>query len=131
MKNKTLRWIAVLPASLLASVLAHIIGGLYILINSGGYSWYTGCNTMGIVEVSLFIMQNILTGAAFVATAWYIAPNHKNTVKTVFATLVSMLCIISITLAIIAHTAEWHTFLSAFTTMGGAIYTAYSLKEEI
>lgn len=133
MENKTLitvlRWIAVLPASVIGSILAHLIGSLYTWINSGGYSWYTGSSHTGIVEITLFAVQNILTGAAFVAAGWYISPSHKNTVKTVLATLATTICIISIILAILTNTAEWHVYLSAIATAGGAIYTAAKLTE--
>ena len=124
-----LRWIAVLPASVIGSMAAHLIGSLYSLINSGGYAWYTESNTIGVVEVILFALQCALTGAAFVAAGWYVAPSHKKAVKTVLATIVACICIFSISLSIIFNTDEWHTYLSAVATFVGAIYAAYNLEE--
>ena len=126
-----LRWIAVLPMSIIGSLLANLIGTIYTWINSGGYSWYTGNNHTGVVEIVLFAVQNILTGATFVAAGWYVSPKHKNTVKTILATLVTIICITSVVLAIITNTAEWHLYLSAVTTAGGAIYTATKLNDDI
>ena len=131
MENKSLitalRWVAVLPTSILGSILAYLIGGLYMYINSGGYSWYTGSNVTGIVEISLFALQNGFTGAAFVATGWYVAPNYKKVVRIVLATVVSCICILSIPLSIIFNVDEWHMYLSVIATTVGAIYVAYNL----
>lgn len=133
MENKTsitiLRWIAVLPASVIGSVAANLIGSLYALINSGGYSWYTGSNAIGIVEIILFALQNALTGAAFVGAGWYVAPSHKKAVRTVLATVVTCICILSVALVITANTGTWDIYISAIAAIAGAIYAAYNLDE--
>jgi hypothetical protein len=123
-----LRWIAVLPASVIGSMAAHLIGSLYSLINSGGYSWYTGSNAIGVVEVILFAFQCALTGATFVAAGWYVAPSHKKAVRTVLATVVACICILSVALAIITNTDTWDIYISAIATIAGAIYAAYNLN---
>lgn len=123
-----LRWIAVLPASVIGSMVAHLIGSLYSLINSGGYSWYTGSNAIGVVEVILFAFQCALTGATFVAAGWYVAPSHKKAVRTVLATVVACICILSVALAIITNTDTWDIYISAIATIAGAIYAAYNLN---
>lgn len=127
--KNALRWVILLPASIAAAVIANVIGGIYMWINSGGYSWYTGSNIVGIVEICLFALQNILVGAAFVATGWYIAPRHKSVVKTIMATIIGVVSVLSLFFAI-STAAAWYTYLGIGATLAGAIYTAKELQQD-
>lgn len=130
MENKTLvtilRWIAVLPAAVLGAIVGNLIG----LMNSGGYSWYTGGEISGLTGFVFFVLQNLFVGAGFVAAGWYVAPRGKRTVAIVLATLAVCVCALSIFLAVVNDLADWKLYLSAAVTVGGAIGAAVNLDEE-
>lgn len=96
MNNTTkniLRWIAVLPASILGS----FIGNALAIINGGAAKMVTGDtpNTISLTDIIMFFAANILAGAAFVLAGTFTAPNHRKATSIVLTSIFAILATIS------------------------------------
>ncbi len=74
-----LRWLAILPASILGACLMH---GVFVLFNDSGL-WTK-------------IIASAIFGGAFVYFAYLIAPSHKNNVATIFTGIIWMFTLLSL-----------------------------------
>lgn len=159
MKNKTLktilRWIAVLPAAVLAGACVFllltlltvfhevsIISTIWESIANGEFtlmvkpdSELSEFNVIGTVFITLNFICPAAASAAFVYAGAYTAPSGRKAVATVLATIKCMLPIIGITLAIISSTVDeykWYEWLNIVAIVVGAIAAAIYIygKEE-
>ena len=158
MKNKTLttilRWIAVLPAAVLASACvfllltlltvfheASIISTIWESIANGEftlmvkpYSELCETNIIGPVFITLNLVRPAVASAAFVYAGAYTAPSGRKAVATVLATIKCVLPLIGILFAITTSSVEeykWYEWLNIVAIIAGAVITAvYIWKEE-
>lgn len=88
-----LRWIAVLPASILGA----IIGNALAIINGNAARMINGDspNTFSITDIIMFITANILSGGAFIFAGTLTAPNHRKTTSIVLTSLYLVFATIS------------------------------------
>ena len=154
MKKETLililRWIAVLPAAVLASACvfllltlltvfqeASIISTIWESIANGEfilmlepYSELCETNIIGPVFITLNFVYPAAASAAFVYAGAYTAPRGKNIVSIILATIISLIGIISI-IGFIMTNAGFVEYLSTLCSIAGAIIVAtYVWKEE-
>ena len=86
---KILRWIAVLPAALIGSILvyaiAKLIGNLFSPVDAVGLTWY-------FYEFG----YNLVSGAMFVVIGSFVAPEYNKTTSIVLATIGVCVCVLSL-----------------------------------
>jgi len=125
MKEKVinaLRWIAVLPASVVGSYLVYLayywLNRTYIFTN-GDYLWN---------HISMFI-ASMLMGGTFIAIGVSVAPSHQ---KVCASVMFGFWCIISgaALFANIVTGFSWTSFISLICSLIGAGYAFYaSIKD--
>ena len=146
--NKTLitilRWIAVLPAAILAGICAYLILFLWLLISetalvatiwewisTGDFQLLFKYNEgLGLDMIILMIVFRGLSAAAFVYFGQKVAPVGKNIVAVVLATMRSLFGLIAIA-SLVVNDGTWLQYLCDIGGIAGAIITAvYICKEE-
>ena len=124
-----LRWIAVLPASMLGRVLAYIIPAIF--------NWYTKDY---LPEIAFLIRLNdivnsgisgFLAGCFFVIAGCTVAPSHKKETALVLTVLQSIGCVIFIVATFISKGLSWEfgkTTIGGILSIVAAIYTSNDSK---
>lgn len=124
-----LRWIAVLPASMLGSVLAYIIPAIF--------NWYIKdylpettfwAHLDDIVNSGI---SGFLAGCFFVIAGCIVAPSHKKETARVLTVLLSIGCVISIATTFISKGLSWEfgkTAIGGILIIVAAIYTSNDSK---
>lgn len=111
-----LRWIAVLPSSMLGSVLAYIIPAIF--------NWYTKDYLPGFTffahldDIVNSVISGFLAGCFFVIAGCIVAPSHKKETALVLTVLLSIGCVISIVATFISKGLSWEF---GKTAIGGAL----------
>ncbi len=120
---KALKWIAVLPGSLLAFILANFIWRLLHSITASRYidpdSW------LNIIFVD--IMSSAISAAAFVYAGAYIAPNHKKETALILTILISMISGASLFIVNVM-TAEYFSNIGIVAGIIGAIVCYFEIQ---
>ena len=128
---KILRWIAVPFAALLGSFLVNAVGGIYEWINTSGASIYTGTENIGLASIIIKLLVSGVSGYVFVYAGSYVAPSSKRTVSVVLATVMAILCFISLCFMFGGLSSfSIFTLLEVLVTAGGSIYASYSMPSE-
>lgn len=143
LKN-ALRWIAVLPAAILAGICAYLILFLWLLISETAlvatiWEWISTGNFqllfeynegLGLDMIILMIVFRGLSAAAFVYFGQKVAPVGKNIVAVVLATMRSIFGLIAIA-SLVVNDGTWLQYLCDIGGIAGAIITAvYICKED-
>jgi len=122
-----LRWIAILPASILASFIGYVIIIVYGRITRGfvGEGFFT--------DLITFVFSNIVMGYFPILIGCAVAPNYKKGVAIVLTSLYSMLSALSIILELSMHGIS-KTFLGCvigvIAALVACVQTCYSDKIE-
>ena len=143
LKN-ALRWIAVLPAAILAGICAYLILLLWLLISEMAlvatiWEWISTGNFqllfeynegLGLDMIILMIVCRGLSAAAFVYFGQNVAPAGKNIIAIVLATMRSLFGLITIA-SLVVNDGTWLQYLCDIGGIAGAIITAvYICKED-
>lgn len=143
LKN-ALRWIAVLPAAILAGICAYLTLFLWLLISETAlvatiWEWISTGNFqllfeynegLGLDMIILMIGCRGLSAAAFVYFGQNVAPAGKNIVAIVLATMRSLFGLITIA-SLVVNDGTWLQYLCDIGGIAGAIITAvYICKED-
>lgn len=111
-----LRWIGVLPASMLGSVFAYIVPAIF--------NWFTRIYS---TKITFFVhlddvvnsgISGFLAGCFFVIAGCIVAPSHKKETALVLTVLLSIGCVISIVATFISKGLSWEF---GKTAIGGAL----------
>lgn len=141
-----LRWIAVLPAAILAGICALLILFLGLLISETAlaatiWEWISTGNFQLLFEynynegfgldlIIYMIVCRGLSAAAFVYFGQNVAPAGKNIVAIVLATMRSLFGLITIA-SLVVNDGTWLQYLCDIGGIAGAIITAvYIYKED-
>ncbi len=120
---KALKWIAVLPTSLLAFILANFIWRLLHSITASRYidpdSW------LNIIFVD--IMSSAISAAAFVYAGAYIVPNYKKETALILTILISMISGASL-FVVNVMTAEYFSNIGIIAGIIGAIVCYFEIQ---
>lgn len=125
-----LRWIAVLPASILGSVLAYMI---WVLFNR-----FTGNYLLGRTFFSYLDdivnsgVSGFLAGGGFVIAGYFVAPSHKKETTLVLTVLLSIGCVISTAASFFANGLSWEFGKAAIEyaqRIVAAILASYACKK--
>ncbi len=113
-----LRWVSVLPASLIAGVIAHSIWRLLHLVTAARYiptdSWLN--------VIFMEVVSNLVMGFTIVYVAAYIAPRHKRVAAVSMAGL--LLIISGVSLLATFLTGKYLTLISiVFLNVGSVVTT--------
>lgn len=121
-----LRWILLLPASIIGSYLAYII---FYLINT--YTPFRGSHYTNIDKLwdySIMFVSHIFMGMAFIGIGVYIAPSHK---KACSCVLFAITCIMAgVLLTTIILNFSWVSLISTICSLCGASYIFYICVNE-
>lgn len=141
-----LRWIAVLPAAVLAEILVYAISVLILfLLETSVFAtiWQSIKNgeftlmfdsycyeTLSLELIILFVVCRAIAAGAFVSFGSTVAPKGKKVVSIVLATMNSFLKIITIVFLIIGG-ANFIEYIVLIGGVIGAIVSAYSICKEV
>lgn len=128
--KKILRWIAVLPATVLCSVVTFALGKLFawfvvnkffILSSNSEDSWGYIISTA---------LANYAAGMLGVSAGAAVAPSHKYTVSIVLTVILLCLFCISIGVESILDDFKWYQYVYMALMLVGAILGVLQVKEE-
>uniref|UniRef100_UPI0040489416 hypothetical protein n=2 Tax=Roseivirga sp. TaxID=1964215 RepID=UPI0040489416 len=121
---KALKWIAVLPASLLALILSNLIWRLLHSLTASRYidtdSW------LNLIFVD--IMSSALASAAFIYAGTFIAPNYKKETALVLTILISMISGASLFIVNVM-TAEYFSNVGIIAGIVGAVACYFEIQQ--
>jgi len=124
-----LRWIAVLFAAVLGSLIAYIIAALWIGINNVGYELYTGATTLSLTKIILGIAAQAIAGAASVYCGALTAPSNRKTCSVVIATIICIIALSSIFIYNLMHGFSFLQLIHCLASATGAIAVSYNFDE--
>ena len=113
---KALKWIAVLPATVLALILANLIWRLLHSITASRYIDPDSCLNLIFVD----IMSSAIATAAFVYAGAFIAPNYKKETALILTILISMISGASLFIVNVM-TAEYFSNIGIVAGIVGAV----------
>lgn len=128
--KKILRWIAVLPATVLCSVVTFVLGKLFawyvvnkffILSSNSEDSW-------GYIIITA--LANYAAGMGGVSAGAAVAPSHKYTVSIVLAVMLLCLFCISIGIETVLDEFKWYQYIYMALMLAGGILGVLQVKEE-
>lgn len=122
-----LRWIAVLPASILGSVLAYIIAVIFSWVTTN----YLQERTI-LDDIVNFGISGFAAGAAFVIAGCFVAPSRKKETALVLTVLLSIGCVISTAASFFANGLSWEfgkTAIGFALRIVAAILVFYEYEE--
>lgn len=136
MKEKiiiVLRWVSVPIAAIFGSIVAHLLGMLYALINGIGIEYYTGeTSSIGMATIILFLIKDFYVGYAFVWCGSYVAPSSKKNVSIVLATVQGCICVIGALLMIMGYSnSSLRTWAAVIITLIGGIIASVRYKVNV
>lgn len=120
---KALKWIAILPASVLALILTNLIWRLLHSLTASRYidqdSW------LNLIFVD--IMSSAISAAAFVYSGAFIAPDYKKETALVLTILISMISGASLFIVNVM-TAEYFSNIGILAGIVGAIVCYFEIQ---
>lgn len=126
--KQILRWILVLPASVLAAFLVY-----WVNVNALS-QFYVNTGSETGTPFLIDICATVLSSGAFVSTGTSIAPKYRKETAIVLAVLISILCGISITFAFI-NSVGWECTKYVLYGISGIIASVatcfYFIRNEI
>jgi hypothetical protein len=128
MIKNVLRWIAVLPSSILGTCVGSLFAKLYMWLNTSSVAWYTG--NLRIMDVILLgIVPPAIEGYLFVVVGRAVAPSHKKVVGFVLAGILVALSIITIVYSIVKD-FDWIGILGGVVSGAVGIHAACNNSED-
>ena len=127
MLKNVLRWIAVLPSSILGMCVGSLFAKLYMWLNSSAVMWYTG--DFRIMDVILLgLVPPAIEGYLFVVVGRAVAPSQKKVVGFVLAGIVVALAIITIAYNIVKD-FDWIAIIGGVVLGAVGVHAACNSSE--
>lgn len=120
---KALKWIAVLPASVLALILANLVWRLLHSLTASSYIDPTSLLNLIFVD----IMSSAIASAAFVYAGAFIAPNYKKETALVLTVIISLISGASL-LIVNVMTAEYYSNIGIIAGIVGAVVCYFEIQ---
>ncbi len=119
--QKILRWIAVLPVSIIGSWIAYTV---FYFLNYCGAAYFFAFEMGGGFFFRLYnlFLSSLVSGLAFIHLACYIAPNFKRAVSIVLTALFIILTIVSCGIWLFV-THEYYNLVAGFGGLFGVLVT--------
>jgi hypothetical protein len=117
-----LRWVAVLPAAVVGSV---VIGALLTLVFGCSAGRFIDHGEIEIVSGWSRLLGAFVSGSAFVYCGSFTAPRHQRVVGLVLAGL--MIFIVGASFVLTLGTGEWGRFVLSLISLGGSVVAAVVL----
>jgi hypothetical protein len=126
------RWIAVLPASIVGT----FIGYALIIFNGSIVRGYNGesTNVFSITDIIMFVLANVISGAAFVYVGTYTAPDYKKTTAILLTVLFSVFVTISGIMELSMNgigSTFWGIVISLISAVGSCVKICNKRQEEL
>ncbi len=129
--KKILRWIAVLPATVLCSVVTFVLGKLFawfvvnkfFILSSGNSE-----DSWGYIIITA--LANYAAGIGGISAGAAVAPSHKYTVSIVLTVILLCLFCISIGVESILGDFKWYQYVYMVLMLAGSILGVLQVKEE-
>lgn len=125
---KVLRWIAVLPAAVVAAAIGSVLAILFNMLLECVYS-LVGTSNSWWLQVLRYVISDTIFGAAFVWGGVFVAPAYKKI--TAVALLVMLGIIIGIMIALSLVTGSWiEVSIAAILALAGGGIICYQTSDK-
>jgi hypothetical protein len=120
---KILRWVAVLPAAIIGSLIVYMIAKFI-------GRWFSPVDGVGIIGLIFEIGYSFILGAMFVIVGSLVAPEYRKTTSVVLATLGVVIGIAAICTQIFyLGSFDWFVILGSAATAAGCIGGAVNIHD--